>query len=357
MQYSKSAIAEQLESQSSEDHIDYQNIRILYIQNDSDHSSVLLSFLMNNQYHVDLATDYYKVYRMLAMSEYDVAILDSNRKDTGIIAFIKEICAIAPNLPLIYLMSYNHPGKAREALHAGACDALVHPISLRVAPLLIETNLTRHMLTRKMQRKMEADLKRSSESLLDALLHALHMRDTETEGHSERVTTCALVLADLMGVSSREQRNIEQGALLHDIGKIGVPDRILLKPGPLNPPEWQEMKQHPIIGFQLCARMDFLKGASQIVLHHHERWNGKGYPDRLSGEAIPLGARIFSIADAFDAMLTNRPYARPKSCVRACEEIERCSGIQFDPAAVKAFRSLSPERWEALHNQANRTQP
>jgi putative nucleotidyltransferase with HDIG domain len=191
----------------------------------------------------------------------------------------------------------------------------------------------------------------SYETVLSALLSALDTRDTEAEGHSERVTGYTMVLAEQMGVTDEEMFHMERGALLHDIGKVAVPDRILHKAGPLTEAVWEEMRKHPVIGHRMCARIAFLEGASRIVLHHHERWDGAGYPDRLAGEAIPLGARVFAVVDAFDAMTTDRPYRAASTYDAAVAELRAHAGTQFDPRVVGAFLEVPEREWTIVRER------
>ena len=144
---------------------------------------------------------------------------------------------------------------------------------------------------------------------------------------------------------------MQRGALLHDVGKIGVPDYILHKPGPLTPEEWDEMKRHPDIGNEMLKDIAFLSGAAAIVHAHHERFDGKGYPNGLTGEEMPLGARIFNVADAFDAMTTDRPYRKALSVAEAREEVLRNSGTQFDPEVVQSFLLVFDELVESAAAQ------
>jgi putative nucleotidyltransferase with HDIG domain len=165
------------------------------------------------------------------------------------------------------------------------------------------------------------------------------------------VAFCARRLAEQVGVSGADLEIIEQGALLHDIGKIGVRDSILLKPGPLTPEEWVEMRMHPEIGYRMLAKMPYLKDASLIVYEHQERWDGRGFPRGLKGEEIVLGARIFSIVDAMDAITSDRPYREGRTLAVAKEEIKRCIGTQFDPQLVAAWLSISDDDWAAIRRR------
>ena len=251
-------------------------------------------------------------------------------------------------MPVILITGNGSVGLAREALRQGASDFITKPCNQGELPIVVERNLTRQVVARKNALRHKMALHISNEGVLDALLSALNTRDTETEGHSERVTAYTIELADKMGLSEEEIYHIERGALLHDIGKIGIPDRILLKPDKLTPEEWVEMKKHPVIGYNMCSEIEMLKKSAQIVLHHHESWNGKGYPSGLSAQEIPLGARIFAIADTLDAMTSDRPYRKGLPFLAAREEIYKYRGIQFDPEMVDIFLSVSDERWQYI---------
>ena len=180
------------------------------------------------------------------------------------------------------------------------------------------------------------------------LLQFRDYRDTETQWHSRRVSLFARRLATQLGILEPELTVIEHGALLHDIGKIGVRDRVLLKPGPLTGEEWGEMKRHPELGWALLQRVDYLRPASSIVLQHQEKWDGSGYPNALRGEEIVIGARIFHVADTLDAITSDRPYRKSRPFADARDEILRCRGTQFDPVVVDAFLSVPPDDWERI---------
>jgi len=196
--------------------------------------------------------------------------------------------------------------------------------------------------------RLEGMVKTRTHALLEGLIAALDYRDAETQWHSRRVSLYARRLAEQIGIRGAELEVVEHGALLHDIGKIGVRDQVLLKPGPLTPEEWVEMKRHPRLGWALCQRVDYLKPSSIIVLQHQEKWDGTGYPDRLAGDAICVGARVFHIVDALDAITSDRPYRKKQSLEVAIAEIVRCTGTQFDPKLVQAFLAVPSEEWERI---------
>ena len=187
--------------------------------------------------------------------------------------------------------------------------------------------------------RMADKLRETYDGTLEALVSALDARDRETKGHSLRVAKYMMEIAFHLGIEpgTEEWINMQRGGLLHDIGKIGVSDTILHKPGPLTDEEWVDMRRHPQIGHDMIHEIGFLSGAAVIVLAHHERFDGKGYPKGLAADEIPLGARIFVLADTFDAMTSNRPYRKALTSEASREEIIRCSGTQFDPRCVQGF--------------------
>lgn len=204
---------------------------------------------------------------------------------------------------------------------------------------------------------MSARIQETYAGTLEALVSALDARDQETYGHSGRVSRFTVMLARQMGIveNSPQWYDIERGALLHDVGKIGVPDAILLKPGKLTDEEWVEMRKHPDIGREMLKDIPFLSGAAEIVGAHHERWDGKGYPLGLRGDDVPIGVRMFAVADTFDAMVTDRPYRRAQSYAECLAEITCCSGTQFDPSVVEALHAIYPQWIEAHRMEMKRS--
>jgi putative nucleotidyltransferase with HDIG domain len=202
-----------------------------------------------------------------------------------------------------------------------------------------------------------AETERTYDTTLQALSNALDVRDSETEGHSRRVVEYMELIIGQLAVAPGHLATLRRGALLHDIGKIGVPDNVLRKPAALSDAEWVVMKRHPEHGARIISQIPFLEDVSRIVRHHHERWDGKGYPDGLAGEAIPLGARIFAVGDSFDAMTSDRPYRRSMSVEEARAEVARCRGTQFDPEVADAFARVPVERLDAIVDDAPHSHP
>ena len=292
----------------------------------------------------------------LRLSAYDIVISDIQMGGMSGLEMVPHVLEAAPDAVVVMISGVQTIEGAIRAMRAGAFDYLVKPFDLRHVEAAVCRALE-HQRLRQVKRHYETyleelvarrtrDLNRALDTLEDsyratlkALAAALEMRDAETHGHSERVVAFSLRLGRELGLDDRQMRALEFGALLHDIGKIGVPDSVLRKPAPLTPSEWERMREHPKFGEQILRGIEFLADASRVVAHHHERWDGTGYPDRLARAAIPLGARVFAVADALDAMTSDRPYRRAMSWAAAGREIVGQTAKQFDPAVVRAFVS------------------
>ncbi len=192
------------------------------------------------------------------------------------------------------------------------------------------------------------ELRASYEATVRALADAVEARDAYTGKHAERVAAYGLELARAHGMASAEEPQIEFGFLLHDVGKVAISDAILHKPGRLTTSERDEMRRHPVIGEQIVCKIDFLADARQVVRSHHERWDGGGYPDGLAGEQIPLPARVFAVADAFDALTSDRPYRAAASFDEARTVIGAGAGTHFDPDVVRTFEEIPDQRLECI---------
>jgi putative nucleotidyltransferase with HDIG domain len=213
-------------------------------------------------------------------------------------------------------------------------------------------NLEQIILTRTGRlRETMHDLEKSYDITLEAMGDALDLRDAETEGHSRRVTAYTIALARELGLDAEKLRVIARGAFLHDIGKIATPDSILLKPGKLDSGETAIMREHCTRGYDMIRKIPFLRDAAEIIYSHQEAFDGTGYPRGLSGEQIPLGARIFAVADTLDAVTSDRPYRKGRSFAEARAEIKRHSGTQFDPRIVETFMGMPEEVWITLRRE------
>lgn len=338
--------------------VDGNEKRVLIVDDDDLVRETLQFVLEDGGYLVYAASSGAEALRILERQPIDIVLSDIFMPGMNGFDLLRQIRERAPDIPVILITGYGNIEMAREALKQGATDFITKPYNIHEIPIMIERNLVRHSMLADQTRRYEDAVQQSYRATLEALLAALNIRDTETEGHSERVAAYTMAMARRLNLSAEELRAIELGALLHDIGKIGVPDSILYKPGPLTAEEWAIMKQHPVIGYQMCMKIDALRPAAPIVLHHHERWDGQGYPHGLAGDAIPLGARIFAIADTLDAMTSDRPYRKALSFTEAREEILRCSGKQFDPAMVELFLDIPEEEWQRMRaaSVAERTQ-
>jgi len=287
----------------------------------------------------------------LTQCQFDMMLCDIQLPGQNGMEALKEVTEKYPEMVVILITRPATVQMAREGLRQGASDIITMPCNQGELAIIVQRNLTRRSLQQKHAQRYRMALESSQENVLDALLSALNARDTETKGHSARVAGYTMELAGQMAVPADLVYHIERGALLHDIGKIGISDRILQKPDKLTAEEWVEIRKHPVMGYQMCAKIEMLVSASQTVLHHHERWDGSGYPDGLAADAIPLGARIFAVADALDAMTTDRPYRTSLPFSAARQEIIKNSAIQFDPAVVRTFASITEARW--LHIRIN----
>jgi putative nucleotidyltransferase with HDIG domain len=195
----------------------------------------------------------------------------------------------------------------------------------------------------KQERSRAQELRRSYRATVRALSNAVEARDAYTGKHAERVTAYGMELARAVGLSIEESPQIEFGFLLHDIGKVAVPDAILFKTSTLSEKEYALITQHPVVGAEILRDVDFIGEGKLVVRHHHERWDGTGYPDGLAGEEIPLAARVFAVADTLDALTTDRPYRPASDWTNARAEIRRFSGTQFDPTVIAAFEAIPDE--------------
>jgi putative nucleotidyltransferase with HDIG domain len=296
---------------------------------------------------------------------YDLVLSDLFTAGADGDGLLERMRRSRPDTPLVLLTPTRNMGAAIARVRQGAYDYLLKPFereqlvvtvkrAVEFRRLVLQNAMYRQDLEQMvnartgMLHQAIADLERSYDITLEALGDALDLKDAETEGHSKRVTAFTIALARGAGIPPHQIPVVARGAFLHDIGKMAIPDAILLKPSRLQPDEQRVMREHCARGYQMLRKIPFLQEAAEIVYSHQEHWDGSGYPRKLKGEQIPLGARIFAIGDTLDAITSDRPYRKAKSFAAARLEIRRCSGTQFDPAIVDVYLSLPDQLWEDL---------
>ena len=307
----------------------------------------------------------------LHQEKIDVVVTDIHMPGRSGFDMLQQIQAVDASIVVIVITGYRDVDLAVKVIRSGADDFLIKPFSpddlrisvangLRKRQMILNGKAYQALLKSQVQQHAQ-DLKRTLLHLestyrdtLKALGAALDTRDIETHAHSERVAQYALTLGRVIKMSEPELTTLERGVYLHDIGKIGIPDRVLLKDGSLRDEEWDVMKRHPQLGYRLASRVDFLKDAAKIILAHHERFDGSGYPYGLRGETIPLGARVFGVVDALDAITSDRPYRKARPFGIAREEIAAYRGSQFDPDIVDAFMSVPEQTWAEIRENVAR---
>jgi putative nucleotidyltransferase with HDIG domain len=347
--------------------------RILIVDDEVEITEILAD-LLSEEYDCIRAGSAEEALTRLHESEFQLVISDITMPGMSGLDMIPHVKEFAPDTVVVMISGMQTVESAIGALRLGAFDYLMKPFDLRQVEAVVKRALEHHDLVVAKQRyenhleelveqrTIELDkalnsLEGAYRSTLKALTAALETRDSETHGHSERVVTYSLRLGREYGLTSEEMKALEFGSLLHDIGKIGVPDSILRKPAKLTEEEWVRMREHPIHGQQILRGIEFLQGASRVVAQHHEKWDGTGYPLGLRKEEIDICARIFSVADAFDAITSDRVYRRGKPYEAAAQELDDWAGRQFDPKVVEAFHRVPKEDWEELHRQSLMPKP
>src|SRR3989475_10500334 len=327
--------------------------RLLIVDDEVEVRGVLNDLLCGSYELAEAATSE-EALAQLRANDFQLVISDITMSGMSGLEMIPHVKAVSPETVVVMISGMQTIESAINALRLGAFDYLMKPFDLRQAEAAVARALEYHELIvakRRYETQLEELVEQRTQELdqaldslenayrttLQALTAALETRDAETHGHSERVVTFSLRLGREYGLPELEMKALEFGSLLHDIGKIGVPDAILRKPAKLTEEEWVRMREHPRHGQQILRGIEFLKGAARVVAQHHEKWDGSGYPVGIKGEEIDLCARIFSVADAFDAMTSDRVYRRGKSYDAAAAELDEWSGRQFDPKVVEAF--------------------
>ncbi|MCP2605065.1 response regulator [Candidatus Aminicenantes bacterium AH-873-B07] len=302
-------------------------------------------------------------------NHFSAVLVDIRMPGKSGLEVLDEIKKDAPDTAVIIISGITDINIAIDCMKKGADGYITKPFRLKELISIVKKAIEKRNLIlqnkkheqelKKLVIERTKELKRAIGELneiykvtIESFIKALDFREAETEAHSKRVWGFTRLLAWEIGVrDENELSDLERGALLHDIGKIGIPDEILKKPSSLTKVEWEWIKKHPILGYKIVKNISTLKNSTQIILFHHERYDGKGYPFGLGGEDIPLEARIFAIADALEAITTHRPYRKARSFEYAREEIKHFAGSQFDPELVKAFLSIPLSKWKEEKNK------
>jgi len=301
-----------------------------------------------------LAKDGKAAVALVRDTEYDLIISDIRMPVMDGLEFLSTVISrIESVTPCMILTGYSDVGHAIRAMQVGAYDFIRKPWDMQELKLSVNRALQRRADLR-FRREYQADLERRVQAAVAEVKNAydgtvigfaaiLEGKDTTTADHCVRVRDLCTRLGREMGLGTDRIRDLELGAMLHDIGKCKIPDAILNKPGKLNEEEWAVMRLHPEFGAEIVERIAFLRGASEVVRNHHEKFDGSGYPRALRGEDIPLAARIFMVVDTYDTITSKRSYKEAQDPEVALIEIRRCAGAHFDPVVVEAFERIYPE--------------
>jgi len=347
--------------------------RVLIVDDEAEVRAVLRD-LLSDGHDCGEAASAEEALNLLHATPYDLVISDITMSGMSGLEMIPHVKVVSPEAVIIMISGVQTIESAIHALRLGAFDYLMKPFDLRQAEAAVSRALGHHELIvakRRYENELEelvaqrtseldealGSLENAYRSTLKALTAALEARDSETHGHSERVVTFSLRLGREYGLSAKEMKALEFGSLLHDIGKIGVPDAILRKPSKLTDEEWVRMREHPMHGQSILRGIKFLEGAARVVAQHHEKWDGSGYPLGLVGNDIDVCARIFAVADAFDAITSDRVYRKGRPYDAAAAELDEWSGRQFDPKIVEAFHRVPPDDWEELRRKSLMQKP
>jgi response regulator RpfG family c-di-GMP phosphodiesterase len=340
-------------------------VRVLAVDDEPAACKLLALILPLPAFHCTSACNGEAALVALQREPFDAVISDLQMPGISGLELLARVRLSHPHIAFLVTTGVDDLEVGVQAMRSGADDYLVKPLRESAVIASLERALHKRYLEKQIENyskrleEMVAErtgqlhqalqqIERNYEDTLQALGAAIDLRDNETAGHSQRVCNYSIEIARAMGWSDPQLKSLARGAHLHDIGKLGIPDGILLKPGPLSPDEWKLMQRHVQIGFTLVKDIPFLADAAEIVLTHHERYDGGGYPRGLKGDEIIPSARIFAVADSFDAITSDRPYRRASSIEAGLQIIRGCSGTQFDPRVVSAFLSIPEETWPSI---------
>jgi putative nucleotidyltransferase with HDIG domain len=345
--------------------------RILIVNDEEAVRETIASMLTSAGYQCVSAADGVEALAVLdSGKEFDLLLCNLTMPNLDGMGLLERTHKRFPDMTFVIESGTGNISLLLAAVEKGAYDYLQTPFRRETLLALVRRALEHRRLTLEKRnraatlqslvsnrteqlRKATADLERSHDRTLEALGDALAMKDADTERHSKRVTAFTIAMARAMGLSVERISLLARGAFLHDIGKVAIPERILRKPGRLTPEEMIVVRQHCQQGYEILKKIPFLEEPAEIVLSHHENYDGSGYPRGLKGEEIPLGARLVAVANTLDAITSDLPYRPAQSLAAAREEIRLCAGRQFDPEVVKVFLSMDQNIWPDLRKAAD----
>ncbi len=327
-----------------------ESIHVLIIDDDPGMCEALSNVLSEEGYSISVAESGARGIELTSKHFYDAALVDMKLRDMNGLQVLREVRKIHPEMSVIMITAHGAGKSAVEALRKGADAYVTKPLDLGEVTVIVKKEVRNQGLLLE-KTKQEQELREDFMATIETLAALIEVKDPYLAGHSKDVKKWSCLIAKKIGLSEKEIGDIEMAAVLHDIGKIGVKGKILDTQGSLTLTEFQEVKLHPLLGESAIKHIRKLRNASGIIRHHHEYWDGQGYPDGLKGEEIPIGSRIVSVADAFNAMTSNRPYRRALSDEKAVSRLVMDKGKQFDPAVVDAFADCLRETVERRHKR------
>lgn len=339
------------------------NEHVLIVDDEEMIRDLLTAALQQENYTCYQASNVDEAFVILGEQPIDLVISDIMMPGRSGVELLRDLKKVDPDIAVLMITGLSDMNTAMECIHLGADDYITKPFGINRVVLTVKNLVEKRNLAIEKKnyqislefkvmeqteriRKTMTELHHAYDNTLTALVKALDAREKEVGSHSERVMNYSTFLGDKLGITGKDLEVLSKGSLLHDIGKIGISDNILLKPDKLDNDEWIEMRKHPQIGYAILSEIKFLRGPAEIILSHHERFDGTGYPKQLKGDQIPIGARIFAVVDTLDAMTSDRPYRRAMPFDAVSQEIIKFSGSQFDPDIAKLFLSITRKQWE-----------
>jgi putative two-component system response regulator len=328
--------------------------RILIVDDEPTVSDILARRLAKEGYVCIKANNGKEALQYFYKDAFSLVISDMKMPEMSGLELLRKLKAVSPKITVIMITAFPEIDMAVEAMRLGAYDFLTKPVTLDLVVLSVRKALEKKRLEEEVElyhknlellveertSKLQYAYRVLKKSYLDSvkvLAEAIDAKDPYTRGHSDRVRKMSIKIATHLGFAEDQLENLEYGALLHDIGKIGIKDEILQKQGALTPEEYHYIQEHPLIGVKILEDVDYFRDKVRMIRHHHEHFDGSGYPDGLTGEAIPIEARIIAVPDAFDAMTIMRPHREAMSLEEVLSEMKRCRGKQFDPQVLDLF--------------------